>query len=63
VLGKLEDSTVPDIRKGPSIKYVMLEGEGPRRCDSFLREGSRAWYVTLFKFVIIHMKPEIESNV
>ena len=53
------------VRKGPSIKYVTLEGEGVREgvtvCDRGM--GSRACHVTLIHFVIIHMKHEISSDV
>jgi len=47
-----------------SLKYVTLEGEeaGSRKCD---REEGGKEHVTshLWNFFIIHMKPDIESDV
>ena len=44
---------IAQVQKGPSIKYVTLDGGGgPRRCDSFWQRGGgpRACDITLFKF-------------
>ena len=54
------------LSRGPSIKYVTLEGgEGVREsvtvCDR--GGGSRACDVTLIHIFIIHMKHEISSDV
>ena len=55
-----------DIARGPSIKYVTLEGKrgSARRCDSLWQgyTGPRAFDVTLLK-KFIHLKPKIESDI
>jgi len=45
--------------KGPSIKYVTVEGDGVQEGVTVCDGGSRACDVTLIKKIIIHMKPEI----
>lgn len=47
------------------VPHARGEGEGSEMARQFVTEHvtSRACDVTLLKFVIIHMKPEIQSNV
>ena len=49
------------LNKGPSIKYVTLEGEGVR--EGVTEEGVQEHVMSHFKKKFIHMKPKIESDV
>src|SRR6218665_1152748 len=55
------DHPLSPLHKGPSIKYVTLEGEGVREGVSVCDRGgvSRACEVTLIQIFTLHMKHEI----